>query len=122
MAIIHEDGRGRIVRATDAYGDYYYLGDDLGNACVGAWSKEEDARAAFEAEGAEADVAAMSCDLQMDERGRRLVECAYCNQWVPAGDPAPGADDDGAWGEIAPEHRDDCEWVATRAHRLERHA
>jgi hypothetical protein len=29
----------------------------------------------------------------------------------------PDADDDEAWGELAAEHDDDCEWIATRAHQ-----
>jgi hypothetical protein len=50
------------------------------------------------------------------------VECAYCGITVP-GCPdcpnAPPADDDDAWAELAEHHADGCEWIATRAHRID---
>lgn len=49
------------------------------------------------------------------------VPCAYCRADVRGcGDcAAPPAEDDEAWTELAAEHAPGCEWVATRAHRLE---
>lgn len=44
-------------------------------------------------------------------------ECAYCHQQVSVG--VPDAHDDDAWVDLALAHRDDCEWVLTRAHRRE---
>ena len=34
-------------------------------------------------------------------------------------DPLPDIEDDAAWAAIAAEHGHDCEWVLTRAHRIE---
>lgn len=49
--------------------------------------------------------------------------CLYCGKWLPwAGvnpPSVPAADDDDAWADLAPEHAQDCEWVATRAHQLD---
>lgn len=48
--------------------------------------------------------------------------CAYCGREVrclPESTPVAGASDDEAWGELAEGHEPDCEWVQTRAHRLE---
>lgn len=44
--------------------------------------------------------------------------CAYCESVTPDGTIVPAADDDELWALIAPEHDANCEWVATRAHRL----
>ncbi len=56
-------------------------------------------------------------DVVIDERGRRVIECADCGREHALPDSVPDADDDEAWGELAAEHDDDCEWIATRAHR-----
>jgi hypothetical protein len=47
------------------------------------------------------------------------VECVYCYCQVPADETVPPVGDDAAWAELAREHADDCEWVLTRAHRLD---
>lgn len=55
--------------------------------------------------------------------------CAYCGSDVEIlhqdpnhmGEPCeviPPADDDSAWAELAEQHADGCEWIATRAHQL----
>jgi hypothetical protein len=44
--------------------------------------------------------------------------CAYCLCEVSSLD-VPDVDDDDAWAEIAREHDDTCEWVLTRAHRID---
>jgi hypothetical protein len=45
--------------------------------------------------------------------------CAYCGKLVEHGVEVPSANDDEAWELITAEHAADCEWVTTRAHRLE---
>ena len=48
------------------------------------------------------------------------VECLYCGATIPGCTDCPNAppeDDDTAWAELAAQHREDCEWVLTRAHR-----
>jgi hypothetical protein len=47
-------------------------------------------------------------------------ECFYCGmEMVGYGRdaPTPSADDDEEWQRLAFFHADDCEWIATRAHR-----
>jgi len=44
-------------------------------------------------------------------------ECAYCNADV-AEAPVPPASDDAGWSALASTHAEDCEWIATRAHRI----
>jgi len=46
-------------------------------------------------------------------------ECIYCRAEVHDPDPVPDVDDDEAWAAIASDHEHDCEWVLTRAHRIE---
>ena len=50
---------------------------------------------------------------------RDLTECAYCHRDVSETYNVPDASDDEAWEKLAPEHAPDCEWVTTRAHRLD---
>lgn len=48
------------------------------------------------------------------------VQCVYCMATVPGCPDCPNAppvDDDDTWGELAKDHADGCEWIATRAHR-----
>lgn len=49
------------------------------------------------------------------------VECGYCGAVVlsDVDAPVPSIDDDAAWLDLTNEHNDDCEWTATRAHRVE---
>jgi hypothetical protein len=46
--------------------------------------------------------------------------CAYCGVDLPDSDAAevPAVDDDAEWAELAAQHAPDCEWIATRAHRI----
>lgn len=46
-------------------------------------------------------------------------ECADCLADVDSGLGVPAVSDDEAWEDLATQHRDDCEWIATRAHRRE---
>ena len=45
--------------------------------------------------------------------------CAYCDANIEEHDTVPSVSDDDTWADLAEEHGRDCEWVATRAHRLE---
>ena len=48
--------------------------------------------------------------------------CICCNAEVPGCEDCPNAppvDDDDAWDELAADHAVDCEWILTRAHRLD---
>ncbi len=53
------------------------------------------------------------------EANETTVECAYCGCQVSGPEVVPPASDGDAWGELAAEHGDDCEWVQTRAHRID---
>lgn len=45
--------------------------------------------------------------------------CAYCNVDVPdEGDYVPAVNDDEEWERLATYHDTDCEWILTRAHRI----
>lgn len=53
-------------------------------------------------------------------------ECVYCYSIVTLRDDrgtpseaVPASSDDDAWEELAKEHAPDCEWIATRAHRID---
>lgn len=53
--------------------------------------------------------------------GAIMIRCLYCDALLSAEQndrPNPAIDDDEAWAEIATEHAADCEWIATRAHRV----
>ena len=45
-----------------------------------------------------------------------VTECAYCAALVGCV-AVPGRTDGPTWAELAQEHAEGCEWVATRAHR-----
>jgi hypothetical protein len=53
-------------------------------------------------------------------------ECAYCGYEIEgevdyqgvSQEPVPPVRDDEAWQAIAEKHAEDCEWVLTRAHRI----
>lgn len=48
-------------------------------------------------------------------------ECDYCSAWLTSDPNSPVAaiGDDEAWERLARVHHRGCEWVATRAHRLD---
>lgn len=50
-----------------------------------------------------------------------MSECLYCNAELTADQdaPVPAISDDEGWGLLAEEHHAGCEWIATRAHRVE---
>jgi len=47
-------------------------------------------------------------------------ECIYCGRRVPGtdDDPVPAVGDEDAWQALAAQHANGCEWVYTRAHRI----
>lgn len=49
------------------------------------------------------------------------VECGYCGAAIPLADheTVPAGDDDDEWARLAPEHHRGCEWIDTRAHRVD---
>ena len=60
-------------------------------------------------------------DLAVDwaKEARRERTCIYCGVFEPNLRPVPDISDDSAWTERAEEHESGCEWIVTRAHRLE---
>lgn len=54
-----------------------------------------------------------------DAAGTAEVECAYCGATHTPPATVPALDDDAAWEALAEEHGEGCEWIATRAHRLD---
>lgn len=44
--------------------------------------------------------------------------CLYCEGVTPDITDVPAVDDDEGWELLAPDHLDDCEWITTRAHRI----
>lgn len=49
-----------------------------------------------------------------------LTECIYCNTEVPdEGEYVPEVNDYSEWARLALLHGEDCEWVMSRAHRLD---
>jgi hypothetical protein len=55
-----------------------------------------------------------------DAHGADEGECIYCQSYIEAGDFAavPDMDDGGEWSRLATQHQPDCEWIYTRAHRI----
>lgn len=47
------------------------------------------------------------------------AECAYCGATHTPSAEVPALHDDAAWTALAAEHGTGCEWIATRAHRLD---
>src|SRR5690606_15831094 len=96
---------------------YYYLADDFGQPGAGAWSSEAVALAAWEASEASDDPIFPEADVTMDDRGNRVLSCAYCGHEHPYDPTVPDEGDDAAWEAKAGDHAEGCEWIATRAHR-----
>lgn len=48
-------------------------------------------------------------------------ECVYCGAEIPESRAAevPPVDDDAEWELLAADHAADCEWIITRAHRVD---
>jgi hypothetical protein len=47
------------------------------------------------------------------------VYCIYCGAEIENSQEVPAVQDDAAWETLARKHAEDCEWIATRAHRRE---
>lgn len=54
-----------------------------------------------------------------DLKEHRILECAYCASEVPLSEESeiPEVNDDERWDQVAEHHREDCDWIKTRAHR-----
>lgn len=48
-----------------------------------------------------------------------ITICIYCNAECSHGDLVPEVSDDAAWDALSREHGSDCEWILTRAHRVD---
>lgn len=118
MLTIMQVERGQLVKATDKLGGYFVLVDNLGKPAAGGWTQMADAEFAWESFVAE-DAIYPHADVKIDERGRRVIACADCGRDYSFPENVPDADDDEAWGELAAEHDDHCEWIATRAYQRE---
>ena len=46
------------------------------------------------------------------------VEYVYCNHEIQDVTIIPNVDDDETWEQLSTEHASSCEWIATRAHRI----
>lgn len=57
----------------------------------------------------------------VDKRHTPTLECVYCGRRVPDL-VVPTVGDDREWERMGREHREDCEWVRTRAHHLMKNA
>lgn len=117
MSTIYRSDRGQLIEASDAYGTFYYLADAFGAPCQGGWTDRDTAIASWETLEASEDEYP-EADVMLDDRGRRVAACAYCHCDVSI-DDVPDVDDESAWAEAAGQHADDCEWLLTRAHRVE---
>jgi hypothetical protein len=54
-----------------------------------------------------------------DNSNDDLVECAYCGANVSEIEPVPPVDDNEEWERLATDHSEGCEWIETRAHRIQ---
>lgn len=56
-----------------------------------------------------------------DPHDEQPVDCACCDREIPEADRStvPGPGDDAGWDRLAGQHAPGCEWIATRAHRLD---
>lgn len=63
-----------------------------------------------------------------DPTSNEEAYCLYCDMTSspmysfgerPDPEEVPAVDDDDSWANMAQWHADDCEWIATRAHRVD---
>lgn len=85
------------------------LAQDIGLGSLDVAAQWDAIRAAYEAAAEE------YRESEVDDQ----VECAYCGRSHVPPSAVPALDDDDAWADMAREHADYCEWIATRAHRVE---
>ena len=85
------------------------LAQDIGLGSLDVAAQWDAIRAAYEAAAEE------YLESDVDDQ----VECAYCGRSHVPPSAVPALDDDDAWADMAPDHADYCEWIATRAHRVE---
>lgn len=86
------------------------LAQDIGLGSLDVDAQWDAIRAAYEAAAEE---------YRESECADEEVECAYCGRTHTPPSAVPALDDDEAWADMAPDHADYCEWIATRAHRVE---
>jgi len=86
------------------------LAQDIGLGSLDVDAQWASIRAAYEAAAEE---------YRESECADEEVECAYCGRSHVPPSAVPALDDDDAWADMAREHADYCEWIATRAHRVE---
>lgn len=86
------------------------LAQDIGLGSLDVDAQWDAIRAAYEAAAEE---------YRESECADDEVECAYCGRSHVPPSEVPALDDDHAWADMAPDHADYCEWIATRAHRVE---
>jgi hypothetical protein len=72
------------------------------------------------AQWAESEDAVLEYDVETGADAATLNECIYCQHEITARQDItpPAVDDHAAWVALAGDHADDCEWIATRAHRI----
>lgn len=90
--------------------DVAALAQDIGLGSLNVDAQWDAIRAAYEAAAEE---------YRESECADGEVECAYCGREHVPPTAVPALDDDHAWADMAPDHDDYCEWIATRAHRVE---
>lgn len=90
--------------------DVRALAQDIGLGSLDVDAQWDAIRAAYEAAAEE--YREEQCD---DDE----VECAYCGRSQVPPSAVPALDDDHAWANMAGDHDDECEWIRTRAHRVE---
>lgn len=102
----------------DEFGDYPERGNVGDWDVSGAETMEGEVRSKFNVYDRD-EVRDSYLGALFDDAHERV--CAYCNEII--GDegklPPPPIDDDHAWTCLARSHAPGCEWVRTRAHRLD---
>lgn len=89
--------------------DVRALAQDIGLGGLDVDAQWDAIRAAYEAAAEE------YRESEVDDQ----VECAYCGRLHTPPSAVPALDDDHAWADMAGDHDEECEWIRTRAHRVE---
>ena len=53
-----------------------------------------------------------------DEEPIEPTQCIYCEAEIQEPGDVPEIDEDCAWARLAEQHEIRCEWIETRAHRI----
>lgn len=97
--------------------DVRALAQDIGLGSLDVDAQWDAIRAAYEAAAEE--YRESECADEEVECAYEEVECAYCGRSHVPPSAVPALYDDHAWADMAREHADYCEWIRTRAHRVE---